>query len=364
MSETDSKTSPGSSERGIDAWFLDGFAPRRNPAMWRPELFRIMATLSAPGASVTTFSAAGQVRRDLRAAGFNCERVDQRPRKRHSTVGWFAGRGVDFRPPSQATVLGAGLAGTATARALAEKGIAVTVVDPEGIATGASGIPAAVLHPRLSPTASAQAMFRLHAYAFAAHRCRDWPGVTQGGVVQLAGPTTDAERLLRVAEITPSEIAMLHDSISAEFAGLAINEPGLFFPGALTVEGQRIARAFRDHERIEVAATCPTSSSCLVRATGPDTGGNDTLEVAAVGGQIDRFPDADGLRLPVVGDGTVVPAGGDAWVGSTYEYRPWTPTEATTANAERYARLFGRPPRVFPRRSSAASGRSPRTGCP
>ena len=54
----------------VDAWFLDGFAPRRNPAMWTDAVFRQVARLSAPGARVATFSAAGAVRRGLAAAGF------------------------------------------------------------------------------------------------------------------------------------------------------------------------------------------------------------------------------------------------------------------------------------------------------
>ncbi|MEQ9361019.1 MAG: tRNA (5-methylaminomethyl-2-thiouridine)(34)-methyltransferase MnmD, partial [Rhodospirillales bacterium] len=54
----------------VDAWFLDGFAPRRNPEMWSDAVFRQLARLSAPGARVATFSAAGAVRRGLAAAGF------------------------------------------------------------------------------------------------------------------------------------------------------------------------------------------------------------------------------------------------------------------------------------------------------
>ena len=53
-----------------DAWFLDGFAPSRNPAMWAPVVLERVAALSAPGASFATYSAAGHVRRALTQAGF------------------------------------------------------------------------------------------------------------------------------------------------------------------------------------------------------------------------------------------------------------------------------------------------------
>ena len=40
----------------IDAWFLDGFAPAKNPDMWTPELFAQLARLAAPDATISTFT--------------------------------------------------------------------------------------------------------------------------------------------------------------------------------------------------------------------------------------------------------------------------------------------------------------------
>ncbi|MCE2460347.1 MAG: FAD-dependent oxidoreductase, partial [Pseudomonadales bacterium] len=130
------------------------------------DLFEAMGRLSTHRASVTTFTAAGSVRRDLGAAGFEVRRVDQQPHKRHSTAGVYTGNGRTFAVPDDTVILGAGLAGTATARALGEKGITAIVMDSsEGIAQGASSIPAAVMHPRLSPGTSTPSSFRLHAFA-------------------------------------------------------------------------------------------------------------------------------------------------------------------------------------------------------
>ena len=66
-----------------DAWFLDGFAPSRNPEMWLPERLARVAELSAPGARLATFTVAGPVRRALADAGFAVERVPGFGRKRH-----------------------------------------------------------------------------------------------------------------------------------------------------------------------------------------------------------------------------------------------------------------------------------------
>ena len=69
-----------------DAWFLDGFAPAKNPELWEPALLAEVAGHTAPGGTAATYTAAGHVRRALAEAGFE---VDRRPgygRKRHMTV--------------------------------------------------------------------------------------------------------------------------------------------------------------------------------------------------------------------------------------------------------------------------------------
>lgn len=80
------QTLPGWQGRA-DAWFLDGFAPAKNPGMWGSDLMGEVARHTAPGGTLATYSAAGQVRRDLAAAGFAVERRAGFGRKRHMTVG-------------------------------------------------------------------------------------------------------------------------------------------------------------------------------------------------------------------------------------------------------------------------------------
>ena len=58
----------------FDAFYLDGFAPSRNPDMWSPELMRLVFERTAEGGSFSTYAAAGFVRRNLTAAGFSVER--------------------------------------------------------------------------------------------------------------------------------------------------------------------------------------------------------------------------------------------------------------------------------------------------
>lgn len=70
-----------------DAWFLDGFAPARNPDLWSPALMRAVARHTRPGGTVASYTAAGHVRRALDEAGFAITREQGYGRKRHMTRG-------------------------------------------------------------------------------------------------------------------------------------------------------------------------------------------------------------------------------------------------------------------------------------
>jgi tRNA 5-methylaminomethyl-2-thiouridine biosynthesis bifunctional protein len=74
----------------VDAWFFDGFAPAKNPAMWSIELFEAAACLSVPGhTTFGTFTAAGWVRENLQRTGFAWEKHKGFGRKRHRLQGVY-----------------------------------------------------------------------------------------------------------------------------------------------------------------------------------------------------------------------------------------------------------------------------------
>ena len=56
---------------GVNAWYLDGFSPALNPKLWDEPIASVMRRLSAPAATVTSYSVAGQVRRALSQHGFS-----------------------------------------------------------------------------------------------------------------------------------------------------------------------------------------------------------------------------------------------------------------------------------------------------
>ncbi len=132
----------------FDAFYLDGFAPDRNPAMWSPGALGQLAGLAAPGARLATWCVAGAVRRALAAAGFAVEKRPGFGGKRDSlAAGWPAVPASDAPLPERAIVIGAGIAGASAARQLARRGIAVTVLERAQPASGGSGNPIGIVRP-------------------------------------------------------------------------------------------------------------------------------------------------------------------------------------------------------------------------
>lgn len=70
-----------------EAWFLDGFSPAKNPELWGPDLMAEVARHTVPGGTFATYTAAGFVRRGLRAAGFQVDRLPGYGTKRHMSRG-------------------------------------------------------------------------------------------------------------------------------------------------------------------------------------------------------------------------------------------------------------------------------------
>ena len=235
----------------VDAWFLDGFAPAKNPDMWTPELFAELARLAAPGSSISTFTSTGWVRRLLNAAGFKMKRTPgighkwevlrgeflgwpaETPAKAEAKP-WFA-RPDQPLPEKHALVIGAGLAGCASAASLAARGWRVSLLERHaGLAQEASGNPQGVLYLKLSAHGTALSQMILSGFGYTRRllehlqRGVDWDNC---GVLQLAFNNKEGERQQQLADAFPADLLHLVDQAQAQaHAGIALAQGGLFFP--------------------------------------------------------------------------------------------------------------------------------------
>ncbi|EOF4701802.1 bifunctional tRNA (5-methylaminomethyl-2-thiouridine)(34)-methyltransferase MnmD/FAD-dependent 5-carboxymethylaminomethyl-2-thiouridine(34) oxidoreductase MnmC [Klebsiella oxytoca] len=230
----------------VDAWFLDGFAPAKNPDMWTPELFSAMARLARPGGTLATFTSAGFVRRGLQEAGFSMQKRKGFGRKREMLIGemkqtldfasrtpWFARSGTEQH---DVAIIGGGIASALLSLALLRRGWQVTLYCADSApAEGASGNRQGALYPLLSQHDPALARFFPAAFTFA--RClydtlpvqfdHDWCGVTQ-----LAWDEKSAQKIAQMLELNlPPEIAVaVNAQTVAQTCGVDTDCGGITYP--------------------------------------------------------------------------------------------------------------------------------------
>jgi len=180
-----------------DAWFLDGFAPSRNPDMWSPGILGHVGRLTRPGGTLASFTAAGHVRRGLEAAGFAITRRPGFGRKREMITGIRSG-GVATglqHPPRQVVVIGGGIAGASVAAGLRRRGCRPVILDAGAAAgSGASGNRMALQSPKLTVDHNMMSQLSIACLSWAS-RLSDLANAIVGeGVVAFDAPERMAAR--------------------------------------------------------------------------------------------------------------------------------------------------------------------------
>lgn len=200
-----------------DAWFLDGFSPAKNEAMWDEALWPRIAKRSGPGARAATFTVAGAVRRGLSENGFAVEKRPGHGRKRERLEAVFQLPATRSTPAPvspvsnpRVAVIGAGIAGACLACTLKNRGAEVHVFDKaDGPAQGTSGNPLALMMPRLDAGDTAHARLLIDAYLAAQAFYSGLPGTAETETVQQPRDAQEAERFEKLLADPPLGLKQL-----------------------------------------------------------------------------------------------------------------------------------------------------------
>ncbi|MGE5386407.1 MAG: bifunctional tRNA (5-methylaminomethyl-2-thiouridine)(34)-methyltransferase MnmD/FAD-dependent 5-carboxymethylaminomethyl-2-thiouridine(34) oxidoreductase MnmC [Betaproteobacteria bacterium] len=240
-------------EAGVDAFYLDGFAPAKNPEMWTPRLFHALARLAVPGATLATWSVAAAVREGLAAVEFDVEKRQGFTGKRYMLVGHYRSRKPlrhRLAEDRRAIVIGAGLAGSTAAERLAARGWQVTVLERfPAPGRGASGNIAGVLRPH--PSIDDNPLARLTRAGFLATRqllARLGPTVRwqDCGVLHLAQNAGHEAMQRRTAEVLgfPTDyLCFLDREAATARLGRPTEFGGWWFPAGGWVQPHSLCRA-------------------------------------------------------------------------------------------------------------------------
>jgi tRNA 5-methylaminomethyl-2-thiouridine biosynthesis bifunctional protein len=248
----------------VDAWFLDGFAPRLNPALWAPPLPGILARLSKPGTTLATYSVAGEFRRNLADTGFTVRKIRGHAQKHEMLQAELPTAALSRSSSSNKSicVVGGGLAGCSTAHAFAQAGWNVVLLEQaNAVATQGSGNPQGILHCNLSTLDSPDNQFNLHAFLYSARYYDAFapfaPGIDwhRCGMLQVAVIPRLQKRFRQLAEsgaYAPAVMRYLQPDAASAIAGLALSHPALHFPASGWLSPPALCKAWAAHPGITV----------------------------------------------------------------------------------------------------------------
>lgn len=352
-----------------DAWFLDGFAPSKNPAMWSLQTLELIAALSKPDTTFATFTAVGRIRRDLQQLGFEVTKSKGYGIKRDMLSGVFKqsapARLQWYSPvkPDSATetnsinnvaIIGSGLAGAHIAYGLAKLGIKTHVFEEqESCAQGGSGNEQGILYSRLSHERLNLTEFSLAAllYSYRYYQQLFDTGILTEkedgelkGSIQLAfnNKTRASQDKLKQRFSNDSLVKWLNPEEISNLAGIEIEHSGIYLADSGWLNPRQVCQKLLSQpnitlhtnskisalnytggwqltggpiEKFDAVIIC-NASSALSYSQSAD------LPLKAIRGQISYLPLAESakqLSLPVCYEGYLPPPqNGQQCIGATY----------------------------------------------
>ena len=246
----------------LDAVYLDGFAPKKNPDLWSQPLLSAIARRCRTGATLATFTAVGEVRRTLMDLGFTMSKVPGFGNKREMLRGTLTKPATPLnttksqsKDEKTATIIGAGVSGTTLAAHLARRGWQVRLLDQHPqVGMAASGNKKGVLFTRVSPHSTAQNDFYRLSYAYALRFWQSYGLLNQPGILQLTIDEKAQEKAAQALE-TPywqyTDIQHISADQASGYAQQTIKNPALYYPHGAWLEPHLACQRLIQHPTID-----------------------------------------------------------------------------------------------------------------
>jgi len=273
----------------IDAWYMDGFTPSKNPDLWSESLCLKMADNSSSASTVATYSAAGSVKRNLQAAGFVVKKVAGHGKKREMITATLSSYGASHGSPhgmsqneqtlnadkqffsdrpwfsyqrlhetsdvkKQIAIIGTGIAGLSAAWSFYQRGWAVTFLDQsDEVGSGASGNPAGLVMPKLSADNSVDMEFYNTAFVLSVNCLANLQEGVQVGTHKQSSEnfwhscgcyqkikTTRAEKIIESETFSDDYLQLVNEKDLPDFLQISADDSMIFFKHAGVVEAKKL----------------------------------------------------------------------------------------------------------------------------
>ena len=323
-----------------DAWYLDGFDPKLNNVMWSDPVLDFIQMHSYKNTTISTFTAAGFVRRGLTQRGFEVERKKGLKFKRHHITGKYSKLSKE-KNPKKIAIIGSGIAGCSTAYHLAKNGHVVEIFEIESeISSGASGNPLAALYPRFNLNNEPLNLLNFSSFYYADrfYKSLDCDGYFETGIGFKINDKRTESWIKKLKALNREDLFSFSDNQNKtglkDFRGVIFNHGGYIDP-------KKINQSLLDNENIKIHLRHEfknfeiVSSNVTLRIDDNNQCDYDYLVLAHGSGLINFSNDlslskgqlvaakiSNSIKMPINSSGYILPAkDGLNWIGASYDHQ-------------------------------------------
>ena len=350
----------------IDAWFLDGFDPKKNPEMWEEDILKTVFDLSSCDSSFSSFTSVGRIRRALLENGFEVSKVSGFGTKRHRIIGKKFIENKKSNGIKKIAILGAGLSGSNLAFNLANANIEVDIYDAlADLNKGSSGGPIASMYPKFSLDNSPRSKFLIASYFFSLNFYIKNLGFENTGLLFYGSDEIKDKWISRILTLGRDDLfELLNDDEVENFLGVSEIKKALHVKKGLYLQPLELKKKLLEHRFIKIIPNeefvsfseekskvvvdfksgLRKSYDALAVCTGKGLKDfNDNLKVSY--GLMAGISNKDlfNIKKPLNHQGYIIPkVDGTNWIGSTYEQSPDLKKENIEEKIKLNHAIFGR----------------------
>ena len=355
----------------IDAWFLDGFDPKKNPEMWEEDILKTVFDLSSCDSSFSSFTSVGRIRRALLENGFEVSKVSGFGTKRHRIIGKKFIENKKSNDIKKIAILGAGLSGSNLAFNLANANIEVDIYDAlADLNKGSSSGPIASMYPKFSLDNSPRSKFLIASYFFSLNFYIKNLGFENTGLLFYGSDEIKDKWISKILTLGRDDLFELLNNDEVEnFLGASEIEKALHVKKGLYLQPVELKKKLLEHPFIKIILNeefvafseekskvvvdfksgLRKSYDALAVCTGKGLKDfNDNLKVsyglmAGIGNK-----DLFNIKKPLNHQGYIIPkVDGTNWIGSTYEQSPDFKKENIEEKVKLNHSIFGKKGMAF-----------------
>lgn len=350
----------------IDAWFLDGFDPKKNPEMWEEDILKTVFDLSSCDSSFSSFTSVGRIRRALLENGFEVSKVSGFGTKRHRIIGKKFIENKKSNDIKKIAILGAGLSGSNLAFNLANANIEVDIYDAlADLNKGSSGGPIASMYPKFSLDNSPRSKFLIASYFFSLNFYIKNLGFENTGLLFYGSDEIKDKWISKILTLGRDDLfELLNDDEVENFLGVSEIKKALHVKKGLYLQPLELKKKLLEHRFIKIIPNeefvsfseekskvvvdfksgLRKSYDALAVCTGKGLKDfNDNLKVSY--GLMAGISNKDlfNIKKPLNHQGYIIPkVDGTNWIGSTYEQSPDLKKENIEEKIKLNHAIFGR----------------------